>query len=79
MTRKEAHVKLGAREGVVAEEINTMKKKSSTLHWGNGKDALRASLEMMRLPTSQGQGHKGVNFIGRLYLWSWGRLLLTQV
>lgn len=40
---KRSSCKVGAMEGVVAEEINTIRKKPSTLHWENRKDALRAS------------------------------------
>jgi hypothetical protein len=43
------------------KEISIIKKKSSSLHWDNRKDALRSSQELARLHQSWAQGCEGFN------------------
>jgi hypothetical protein len=49
------------RKSVVAEEIHTIKKKSSALHQDNRKDASRAFQELVGTHLCQDKGYKGVD------------------
>jgi hypothetical protein len=66
--QKRSACKVGAKESVVAEEIKAIKKKSTTLHQDNRKDALRASQELVRSHPYQTQGYKCFNSFERLFL-----------
>jgi hypothetical protein len=55
------HKRSELKEGMCVEEINFIKKKPSTLHRDNRKDALRASQELARSHKWQTPGYEIVN------------------
>jgi hypothetical protein len=59
---------VGTKEYIVSEEISTIKKKPSTFHGGNGKDALRAYQELAGPHPFQGKSHERVSSFERISL-----------
>jgi hypothetical protein len=64
---RKAHVKLRLRK-TVSEEISTIKKKPSTLHGSNRKDALRAYQELAGPLPFQDKSHERVSSFERISL-----------